>query len=307
MSDIQETVPCNLCGSDDPEVLFPAGRAQVARIVRCRKCGLMYASPRGQLVDADNYQRFEPEGLLEGVVEDVRHPYRWRFDKETLQIRDFDNTRRLLNRLHPGQGTMVEVGSGLGYLLRSFRDEGWTVQGIDPWPELGPHTRAVHGFDTLPLTLEQAALPASSVDALVMLHVIEHVPDPTATLTEIFRILKPGGHAVIETPRYDTFMFKLMGRRERSLRQDGHIYFFTTDTLRDTYRKVGFTEVNTEFVGRSMTASRFMWNAANVTRSDAIRKATAKASAALNLRKVKFRMNLRDMMRVVIEKPVDNA
>ena len=267
----------------------------------------MYASPRGQLVDADDYQRFTAEGLLKGVAEDESHPYRWRLDKEKLQVRDFDSTRRKLQRLHKKHGHMVEVGSGLGYLLRSFRDEGWSVEAIDPWPELGVHTREAHGFDTAPMTLEQAALPSASVDALVMLHVIEHVPDPLGTLSEIFRVLKPGGHAVIETPRYDTLNYKLMGRRERSLRQDGHIYFFTTDTLRACYQKAGFREVDTEFVGRSMTASRFLWNAANVTRSDTVRRLSSRSADALRLDRIRFHMNLRDMMRVMIEKPVANG
>lgn len=304
---VQDCVPCNLCGEDDPEVLFEPGVAQVARIVRCKNCGLMYASPRGQLVDADDYQRFEPEGLLEGVSDDESHPYRWRLDKEKLQVRDFESTTRKLRHLHPNQGHMVEVGSGLGYLLRSFQDKGWSVEAIDPWPELSTHTKEAHGFETAPMTLEQASLPSASVDVLVMLHVIEHVPDPVGTLSEIFRVLKPGGHAVIETPRYDTVTYKIMGRRERSLRQDGHIYFFTTATLRDCYQKVGFREVDTEFVGRSMTASRFLWNAANVTRSDAVRKFTARTADTLRLDRIKFRMNLRDMMRVIIEKPVANG
>ena len=65
-----------------------------------------------------------------------------------------------------------------------------------------------------------------------MLHVIEHVPDPVGTLREIWRILKPGGHLILETPRYDTAMFWLLGRRERSLSCDGHIFFFTNESLR---------------------------------------------------------------------------
>lgn len=39
-------LPCNLCQADDAEVLCPADVAQIARTVRCRKCGLIYTSPR---------------------------------------------------------------------------------------------------------------------------------------------------------------------------------------------------------------------------------------------------------------------
>jgi len=300
----QQFTVCNLCGSDDYDVIFEADYAQVARIVKCKKCSLIYANPRAQLVDHANYEQWEPIGLLDGVTNDKDHPYRWRVEKESLQVRDYSNTRATLAKLYPKRGHIVEVGSSLGYLLKSFQNEGWTVQGIDPWREVMSHTRNVQGFETIPATLEEAGLPDACADVVIMLHVIEHVPDPSATLREIYRILKPGGHLVIETPRYDTVTFKMFGCRERSVRQDGHIYFFTTKTLRETYEKVGFSEVETVFVGRSMTADRLLWNVGNFSRSETIKSALKRTSATLNLSSVKFAINLKDMMRVIARKGI---
>lgn len=300
--DFEEVVVCNLCGADDPEVVFEKGRAQPARIVRCRQCGLMYASPRARLVDHEDYERWEPEGLLKGVTTDPDHPLRWRYEKESGQVRDFDATRRALNQLYPNGGRMVEVGSGLGYLLRSFKDEGWDVLGVDPWRELPLHTHAVHDIETIPTTLEKARLPDESADVLVMLHVIEHVPDPVGTFREIHRILKPGGHVVIETPRYDTLMFKLMGHRERSVKCEGHIYFFTFETLRRTYEKAGFSEVDTRAVGRTLSMERFLWNVGTVSGSAGVRAALEGMSSTLHLNRLRFTLNLRDMQRVIARK-----
>lgn len=294
---------CNLCGADDYDVLFEAGVAQIARIVKCRHCGLIYANPRGRLVDHEDYEQAATEGLLMGVDRDSRHPYRWRYDKERLQVRDFDSTWTTLQRLHPAKGHVVEIGSGLGFLLRRFIDDGWQATGVDPWRELPLFTREVQGFDTIPLTLEQAKLPAESADVVILLHVIEHVPDPIATMREIWRVLKPGGHMVLETPRYDTLTFRLMGKRERSLRQDGHIYFFTDDTLKKSYEKAGFTEVETTHVGRSLTAERFIWNAANIAKSPALTERTTALARQVGLANLRFRLNLADMVRIVVEKP----
>ena len=296
----QEFVRCNLCHADDYDVLFEAGVAQIARIVRCRHCSLMYANPRAQLADHANYERHDPIGLLAGVTEDRGHPYRWRFEKESLQVRDYEDSLGRLAALHPARGHVVEVGSSLGYLLKRFQEDGWTVQGIDPWAEVCAHTRDVHGFETTPTTLEGAALPDASADVVIMLHVIEHVPDPLASLREVRRVLKPGGHVVIETPRYDTVMFKLMGKRERSLRQDGHIYFFTSGTLRECLREAGFGEVEMRYTGRSLTADRLMWNLGNATRSETLRDAIDRTSKALGFQNIRLTLNLRDMMRAII-------
>lgn len=296
-------VNCAQCGNDDIDVIFDKGVAQISRVVRCRRCNLMYANPREQLVDHADYERYEPIGLLDGVESDKQHAYRWRFDKEAGQVRDFDHTAQLLRRLHPDRGHVVEVGSGLGFLLKSFKDDGWKVTGVDPWREVASFTESFHGFETVTTTLEQARFPDESADVVVILHVIEHVPAPLGTLREIFRILRPGGHLVLETPRYDTLMFKLMGRRERSIRQDGHIYFFTTETLKNAYEAAGFQEVDTRFVGRTLTGERLLWNAANIMRSERISDATAKLSHGLGLQRLTLSMNLRDMQRVVVKKP----
>lgn len=299
----QPDLVCNLCGADDYEALFEAGVAQIARVVRCKHCELIYANPRGQLVDHEDYEQWEETGLLDGLETDPAHPWRWRLDKESLQVRDFRNTRKTLDRLHPQKGKVLEAGSGLGYLLKSFKEDGWDAVGVDPWRELPPFTHRVQGFDTLPLTLEQANLPDKSADIVILLHVIEHVPDPIATMTEIFRVLKPGGHLVMETPRYDTAMFKLMGKRERSLRQDGHIYFYTHDTLQKSYEKVGFSEVETRYVGRSLSAERLIWNLANMAKNDRFTNGATRAARAVGMHNLKFTLNLRDMIRIVAEKP----
>lgn len=298
----RKRVDCNLCGVDDCTVLFPEGKAQAAQIVRCNRCGLMYANPRHSMADAELHQLQEPKGYLKNVDSDPTHHWHWRYRKESGQVRDFAATRKVIRDLYPKGGRMIEVGSGLGYLLRSFKDEGWDVMGVDSWVELPAATQDLHGIRTIPATLEQAGLPDASADVVVMLHVIEHVPDPVATLREISRVLKPGGHAVIETPRYDTLMFRLLGHRERSIRCDGHIYFFTFDSLRRAYEKAGFTGIDTRAVGRTLSMERFLWNVGTISGSARLKQALRTASDRLKLNRLNVTLNLRDMQRVIIRK-----
>jgi SAM-dependent methyltransferase len=212
------------------------------------------------------------------------------------------NTRALLAKLHPNRGRVVELGSGMGLMLDRLRDKGWSVLGVDPDRNTCRHASRQLGIEAIPATLEEAALPDESAEVMMMLRVIEHVPDPVATLREIHRILAPGGHLVIETPRYDTWTFKLLGRRERSVSCEGHIYFFTTDSLRKVYEAAGFETVRYDAVGRSLTLDRLANNLGVVTRSPAVRRFVANLSKKLGLENRYMHLNFRDMQRVVVRK-----
>jgi 2-polyprenyl-3-methyl-5-hydroxy-6-metoxy-1,4-benzoquinol methylase len=292
-----KAIDCNLCGSSDVDVVFGAGVAQASRVVRCTHCGLMYASPRAKLPDQEEIKEYDP-----AFTKRVSETSRERYEKEGYQVRDYEDTRAYLRKAYPNRGRLLEIGCSMGFLLAKFREDGWDVQGIEPNRGYCEFIRDHHGIDALPTILEDAELTSDSFDAVVMLHVIEHVPHPLGTLQEIFRILKPGGTLVIETPRYDGLMFKLFKHRERSVSCDGHIYFFTTETLRAMCRRAGFEEHFVDYVGRSLNLARLLWNVGVMSKSRTVQRITSKLSDLLHLNKVHMRLNLRDMQRMVVRK-----
>lgn len=293
-------VPCNLCGADDADVLFKAGVAQHNQIVKCRHCGLMYSNPRNRPADQELVKDFDPNVTRDAEAYDPS-----RFDKERMQVRDYDDTRAYLKRLYPQRGKLIELGCGMGFLLKAFNDDGWDVTGIEPDRGFCDFIETHQGVKALPTILENSGIPDNSVDVVVFLHVVEHVPDPLATLQAIYRVLKPGGHLVLETPRYDSLMFSLLGKRERSLSCDGHIYFFTTDTLRKLTEKAGFIYQQLRYVGRSLSLDRLAWNVGVMSKSKAVKDTLAKLSHAAHFEKLHFRLNMRDMQRIVVQKPAD--
>ncbi len=291
-------IPCNLCGGENVKTLFEAGVAQTNRIVECRNCGLMYSSPRTRLVDQDAIKDYDPDLTRNAAVYDPT-----RYEKERLQVRDYADTRAQLARLYPGRGSLIEIGCGMGFQLKAFQEDGWDVTGIEPDRGFCQFIADYHQLKALPTILEESDLPEASIDVVVFLHVIEHVPDPLGTLRSIYRVLKPGGHLVIETPRYDSLMFRLFGRRERSLNCDGHIYFFTTDTLRELCEKAGFKPKQRKYVGRSLSLERLAWNVGVMSKSRPVQTALQRLSDTLNLDSVEIRLNMRDMQRITVQKP----
>ena len=91
--------------------------------------------------------------------------------------------------------------------------------------------------------LADARFPGDYADAAVMIEVIEHLPDPRATLAEIFRILKPGGAVCVTTPNFDCYRSLLMREEWAPIIPSGHLYYFTAQTLGNMMRAAGFVEV----------------------------------------------------------------
>jgi ubiquinone/menaquinone biosynthesis C-methylase UbiE len=91
--------------------------------------------------------------------------------------------------------------------------------------------------------LEAASLQDRQFDAVHMSHVLEHLPDPHATLLEVHRILKPGGVIGIEVPNE----FENLGTRTLSALglarpypvRSTHIWFFSPSTLKQLVSRAG--------------------------------------------------------------------
>jgi SAM-dependent methyltransferase len=288
-------VPCIICSQHEAAVVYNAGVAQIHRVVRCKHCNLLYANPRE--IGREHQDEHEDQSSPE------RNEYlAQRRDKERNQVEDYAITRHLLNSLHPNRGHLLEIGCGYGYLLAKFREDGWEVSGCDPWKAACDFTIATHGIHAKATILEEADIQDGTIDVVVMNHVIEHMPDPLSSLSEIHRVLKPGGHLVIETPRYDTMMFKLLGKRERSISCDQHIYFFTTDTLEKLYSLAGFRRVALWYTGRTVSLERLLWNVGVMSKSEFVKTWLNAVARICRLGRVRVHINTRDMQRVCVQK-----
>jgi len=101
-------------------------------------------------------------------------------------------------------------------------------------------------------------LPQHSFDVVLLLHVVEHLKDPLEVLCQIQKLLKPGGLFIIATPRYDTWSFKLFGRRERNVVDNWHLFFFTKKPLPKLLEKAGFQVKKITTPGRTVNPSRLL-------------------------------------------------
>ena len=214
------------------------------------------------------------------------------------KLSDYREIVRQVNKQKLGKGRILEIGGYAGILLNEFKIAGWNVEGLEPHQRAVKYTKEKFGIQMLQKTLEDSPFESKAFDAIIMLHVIEHLYDPHTGIAIIFRLLKDNGLLIIETPTYDTLMYRAFGRRERSISCNGHIFFFTFRTLKDLLERNGLKVIKQEKVGRTLTIDRFLRNVGIMSKNNVIKLILSKLSRMLHLHKISIYLNLRDMQRV---------
>ncbi|MBA4417893.1 MAG: hypothetical protein C0392_08290 [Syntrophus sp. (in: bacteria)] len=283
---------CIICGSNEYAVLYKKNISQIHQIVKCSKCGLMYACP--QVFSPSDLYGEENAPLSPEVIEHHAQYKR----KQHNQLPDYIKIARTIDAMKPEKGRLLEIGPNLGVFLNYLKEDGWDTVGIEPDRYFGDYAQKYYNLNIHQTTLEESAFEAESLDVVIMLHVIEHLPDPASSCGMIHRMLKKGGVFVVETPKYDTINFKILGSRERSMRCDGHIYFFSAPALKALLRKSGFEIIKEEVVGRTVAIDRLLFNIALVSKSSYIEGLFKAISRRLHLEKKTIHLNMGDMQRV---------
>ena len=119
---------------------------------------------------------------------------------------------------------ILDAGCSSGFMLRLIRESLPHVSVIGSDVVRGPLGQLAATMPDIPLLqfdLVHCPLPDNSIDAVVLLNVLEHINDDAAAVRQVYRILKPGGIAVIEVPAgpnlYDVYDKLLLHCRRYSL------------------------------------------------------------------------------------------
>ena len=107
---------------------------------------------------------------------------------------------------------MLDIGAGQGHGLIPLAAGGWTrLIAADRDPYNLEHFERELGFQTLVCDVERDPLDLETggADAVLCLHLIEHLQEPGNLLREVARVLRPGGNLFLVTPdwrkQYRTF------------------------------------------------------------------------------------------------------
>ncbi len=120
---------------------------------------------------------------------------------------------------------------------------GWEAEGVDFDAAAVAQARA-RGLRVHAGALEAQRYPDAHFDAIGMSHVLEHLPEPLATLAECRRLLRPGARLVLATPNATSLGHRRFGRDWRGLETPRHLQVFTAAALRRVLEHAGLHEVS---------------------------------------------------------------
>lgn len=188
--------------------------------------------------------------------------YHSALDKElladiTLRGWPRDRVQAILHDAPVGE-TVLDVGCGNGYLLYQLRHKFRHLIGL----EYSAHRleQARINLSDLAFTPirgsaeDMSAVATESVECIVSADVIEHIPDVYAACAEMFRVLRPAGTLVINTPNVAFLKKRLLlllgrfpstsqpneGLGNEILFDGGHLHYFTFRSLSLLLERAGF-------------------------------------------------------------------
>ena len=140
----------------------------------------------------------------------------------------------ILRRLDTSYSTVLDVGCGRAWVARTLCPRNITVCSMDISLANPTKARERYPYDNhCALVADAFALPFAdgSLDAVIASEIIEHVPDPAAFVSELIRILRPGGSLIISTPYKEKIKYCLCIHCNRTTPLHAHIHSFDEHVL----------------------------------------------------------------------------
>lgn len=180
---MSSTVACPVCQSQDCTYVSPTKDRYQLRL--CANCGLAYTDPvpsEEELIEYYQGYQFQAPNLAELA----QH-----------QAAIEQSLRHFLGPLRSGE-PFLDYGGGCGIYAATAQRQGCptTLYEVDE-AAIKTAREELHLSD---IHTSTEGLPDGHYAYITCIHVIEHVPDLSAVMKELWRLLAPGGQILLATP-----------------------------------------------------------------------------------------------------------
>lgn len=237
---------CPMCGQNNDEQPALATSFDVWEIKECGDCAFVYIDKAPDYEKLLSDLSWEHTLQVEAKRRSEIRPIGYRLSR-MARFR-----QKLLPRKNVGvmvsqkamPGPVLDLGCGGGGYISQLPDE-FIPYGIEISKQLADSAKqrlGTRGGNCLnaPALEGLMELPDNMFSGAILRSYLEHELNPLPTLKELYRVLRPGGVAVIKVPNYGSLNRIVQGSKWCGFRYPDHLNYFTPRSLRAMCEKVGF-------------------------------------------------------------------
>lgn len=154
-----------------------------------------------------------------------------------VKLRALKRKLSLINKYHPQKGSLLDYGCGTGDFLVFAKKDGWQISGYEP-SEKAKELAKNKGIVT---TDDLRSFSDESFDVIALWHVLEHVHDVPAQLSEFKRLLKPNGTLVVAVPNFKSHDAKHYGAFWAAYDVPRHLWHFSKKSIKMLTSEAGMS------------------------------------------------------------------
>jgi 2-polyprenyl-3-methyl-5-hydroxy-6-metoxy-1,4-benzoquinol methylase len=191
--------PCPVCESTDARHLLSGDRDFIGiHTAQCVACRMIFSSPFYGPAVVEEFYRGTYRSVFKGQPDPKEFIARQAYlvDRARFFLALFEQE----GVLPASGGTLLDVGSGEGTLLRAARDArpDLRLRGVEPTISYRANAEAETGVAIAPGMSELER--GTTFELITCIHVLEHVRQPLELLQQMRERLAPGGWCYIDVP-----------------------------------------------------------------------------------------------------------
>ncbi len=150
--------------------------------------------------------------------------------------------RTLLNyKLPPAKA--LEIGSAHGAFVAMLGWAGFDAMGLELSPWIVDYSERTFGIRSFLGPVESQDIPSGSLDVIVLMDVLEHLPNPVATMHHCLNLLRPDGILLIQTPAFPEDKSYEEMKKEghpflEQMKEEEHLYLFSPRSIRSFFQRL---------------------------------------------------------------------
>ncbi|MBI4243283.1 MAG: class I SAM-dependent methyltransferase [Planctomycetes bacterium] len=183
----------------------------------------------------------------------LRKLFGFNWGTQYFMMRKINETMRL-GRFKPPDH-LLEIGCMVGHYSFYMNNMGFRTTGVD----LSAASIQTAKKVALDLGVKRAdfvcsdvetlskAVPENYFDGVFSYSTLRYLSDPSGAISEIYKVLKPGGTAVVDFPNVNCPWFEVLKPFTR-LAPHIHDHLFTREQIEGYMRKAGFIDIRSEII-----------------------------------------------------------